>query len=170
MLNRLVRKRSTLVTMAFVVSLGLHQSLQPACAESTGHGEESGEANKQNLVGLFVGLTGESRRENGLALGAEYTRRLTESFGIGAIVERTAGDLDFWLAAVSFGWYKNRWKLYAAPGIEDVDGESGINELLRIGGLYAFEAGRWEIAPQVNYDIVAGENAVIVGVAFGWGF
>jgi len=43
-------------------------------------------------------------------------------------------------------------------------------ELLRIGGLLAFEAGRWEIAPQVNYDIVAGENAVIIGVTFGWGY
>jgi hypothetical protein len=42
--------------------------------------------------------------------------------------------------------------------------------LLRFGVEYGFEVGKFEIAPQIDYDFVDGDNAVVVGVTLGWGF
>ena len=165
---------STLLAAAVLVTGSLHPSLQPARAESVGHKFGAGEGGEHefhpNFAAFFVGFTGEGRRDNGFALGIEYERRFNKSFGIGLFAERTFGDLEFWVVGVPFAWHKGPLKLYAAPGIEDIDGISGIDALVRIGALYGFEAGRVEIAPQLAYDVVAGENAVVLGVTFGWGF
>ena len=60
-------------------------------------------------------------------------------------------------------------KLYAAPGIED--GHHGTEELLRLGVEYAFEMGEgWEVAPQVNVDLVDSEDVWVFGLVFARGF
>ena len=121
-----------------------------------------------NFLGAFVGVTSESRREKGVALGIEYERRLNKSFGIGLVAEYTFGDLDFWVYAVPFAYHTGRWKLYVAPGIED--GDHGTESLIRIGAEYAYEVGEWEISPQLDLDFVDGEEVWVLGVVFGKGF
>jgi hypothetical protein len=71
--------------------------------------------------------------------------------------------------AVPFAYRFGRWKFYVAPGIEDSD-EHGSEPLLRLSSEYEFEAGSWEISPQLAVDFVDGEEVLIVGVVFGKGF
>jgi hypothetical protein len=124
----------------------------------------------KNLISGFIGYTGETRRENGSTVGLGYMRRVSETFSVGALVERTAGDLDFWVYALPIAIHTGKWKLFVAPGIEDSD-HHGTEFLLRIGAEYAFDiGGNWELAPQLSVDFVNGEELGVVGVAIGRGF
>ena len=135
--------------------------------ESNSSHESEHEYHK-NVVSFFAGAA-HSGRDNGAALGVAYERFLNESFGIGVIVERTFGDGDFTVYAVPFGYRIDRWKFYVAPGIEDSD-EHGTESLVRLGAEYAFEAGSWEISPQVAVDFVGGNEVLVLGFVFGKGF
>jgi len=121
----------------------------------------------RNWAAIFVGMTGENRRDNGIALGIEYARHLNPNFAIGAIVERTFGDLDLWVFAVPFAYRTGPWKVYIAPGVEDADSAEDMEFLVRLGGEYAFEVGKWEIAPQLDVDFVDGDQALVLGVTIG---
>ncbi len=121
-----------------------------------------------NHIAFILGAAHEARRENGGIIGVEYERRLSQSFGIGALAEHTFGDLDFWIYAIPFGYHIDRWKLYVAPGIED--GHLGTELLIRVGGEYSFEVGSWEFSPTVDIDFVDSEVAIGGGVSIGWGF
>ena len=157
------------MAMALATALALLAS-GFACAEETAHdGESHGHAMHKNLLALFVGGATDKRRDKGVALGIEYARRLSERFGIGVVVERTFGDLDSMVYAVPFAYHSGAWKAYIAPGIEDREGHHTEN-LVRIGAEYAFKAGSWEIAPQINLDFVKGNRVFVIGVTFGKGF
>jgi hypothetical protein len=122
-----------------------------------------------NTAGVFFGRTGDDRRDTGFTLALTYERRLSESFGLGVEAERVFGDLEFWVATVPFAYHYKAWKFFAGPGLEMLDG--GGNEFLaRIGGEYAFEAGRWEIAPTLALDFVDGETETVGGLGFLYGF
>jgi hypothetical protein len=141
-----------------------------ACAEETTHeGESQGHAEHKNVFALFVGAATDDRRDKGAAIGLEYERRLNTWFGIGVLAERTFGDLDAMVYAVPFAYHSGAWKAYIAPGIEDREGHES-EDLVRIGAEYAFEAGSWEIAPQVDLDFVEGNRVFVIGVTFGKGF
>jgi hypothetical protein len=134
---------------------------------------DSGEAENAyaaNTAGGFIGGTGSGRRDNGLTLALTYERRFSESFGLGAEVERVFGDLDFWLATIPFSYHFGEWKVFAGPGVEKLDG--GDTEiLLRIGGEYSIEiSDSWEMSPTVALDFVDDDQEIIVGVLFGYGF
>ena len=143
--------------------VGLHVSTPAYGEESEGHSEYH-----PNLLALFIGVTSEERRETGLALGIEYERRLSKAFGIGALVEHTFGDIDTTVYAVPFAYHSGPWKVYVAPGLEDSD--DGTEGLVRIGAEYGFEAGDWEISPQIDVDFVDGDQAFVFGIVFGKGF
>ena len=147
--------------------------VSPACGEQGEHEPVSGHGIRhdyhKNVISGFVGITGETRRENGLTLGLEYFRRVSGKFSIGAVVERASGDLDFWVYAVPFAYHTGRWKFFVAPGIEDSD-KHGSEFLIRLGGEYAYEVGNWEIAPQLSIDFVNGEQLGVLGIAIGRGF
>jgi len=55
-----------------------------------------------------------------------------------------------------------------APGLEHREGEDEF--LFRAGVGYEFEIGRWSILPEFNIDFVDGEEALVYGVSFGYGF
>jgi hypothetical protein len=130
---------------------------------------ESDHASHKNVLALFVGATHVARRENGLALGVGYVRQLNESFGIGVLAEHTFGDENFTVYAVPFTYRVDRWMFYIAPGIEDSDAH-GTESLVRLSAEYAFEAGTWEISPQIAVDFVGGDAVLILGLVFGKGF
>ena len=144
----------------------------PASAE-TESGEEahhasSGEIHHRNTAGVFVGATLE-QHEEALAIGAEYERRIGETFGVGAVVEYTGGDIDSWVFAIPVALHAGHFKAYVAPGFED--GEHGTEGLVRLGAEYGFElSGGWELAPQANVDFVDGDHVWVLGVLFAKGF
>ena len=134
---------------------------------SSGH--ETAHEPHKNVVSFFAWVTHEGRRKNGVALGVGYERLLNESFGIGVLAEHTFGDADITVYAVAFTYRVDRWKFYKAPGIEGSDAH-GTESLVRLSAEYAFEAGTWEISPQVAVDFVDGDEILILGVVFGKGF
>ena len=131
---------------------------------------ETEEAYNANTVGGFIGATGAGRRDNGLTLALTYEYRFNESFGLGAEAERVFGDLDFWLATIPFSYHFGEWKVFAGPGLEKLDG-GDTETLLRIGGEYAIEiSDSWEMSPTVALDFVDGDQEIILGVLFAYGF
>ena len=165
--------RLTFVLPAVLLVLAAFAS-QPLYAEeeshrSASHGAEN--AYHKHILGLFVGGAAEEfgRRDNGFVLGLDYEYRFSPSFGIGAILEHTYGDLDIYVYAIPFAYHNRRWKLYIAPGIEE--GEGGAEQMLRIGAEYGFHAGKWEISPQVDIDFVERERDVfVIGMTFARSF
>ena len=160
-------KAFALVCFAFL-SPGFASGQETPHTPATHNEEQTEHHFHSNLLAFFVGATHEERRDNGLALGVEYERRLNESFGIGALAEYTFGDLDFWVYALPFAYHTGPWKFYVAPGVEE--GDRGSEFLLRIGAEYGFEVGDWEIAPQLDFDFVDGDQVAVFGVTFGKGF
>ena len=127
----------------------------------------------RNWAALFIGVTGEDRRNGKPALGIEYARHLNPAFAIGGLIEYTFGDHDFWVVAVPFAYRTGPWKVYVAPGfeVEELkDGPSESDFLLRVGGEYAFEIGELEIAPQIDVDFVDGDTVFVFGVTIGKSF
>jgi len=166
-------RRYLLAMSVILVATGLGViGAPPANAQTSEHesvsDHEMAHDFHQNLLALFIGVTHEGRRDNGLALGIEYERRLNESFGVGIVAEHTFGDLDFWVYAVPFAYHTGRWKFYIAPGVEE--GDHGNESLVRLGGEYAYEVGAWEISPQLDVDFVGGDQTLVLGVTFGKGF
>jgi hypothetical protein len=155
--------RSLLITLG----LGVLTLLASAGASAS---EDSHEGFHRNFLAVFAGITDEDRRERAATLGIEYERRLSERFGIGALVEHAYGDLDFTIYAIPFAWHTGHWKWYVAPGIENSDHHSGNEFLLRLGVEYAFEVGAYELLPQFDVDFVDGEEVLVLGLTFGRGF
>jgi len=168
-----LRSVFTLLLAAFCVVCTSPVYSQDVDHESSEHesasGHESGHEFHKNVVSFFAGVSHSGRRENGGALGFGYDRLLTKSFSIGVLAEHTFGDADFTVYAVALSYRVDRWKFYIAPGIEDSDAH-GTESLVRLAAEYAFEAGTWEISPQIAVDFVDGEEVLVLGVVFGKGF
>jgi len=147
---------------------------------------------ERNHISVFVGATTETGddSETSFTLGADYERRLSEFFGIGALADFALGKTKRTaLLGVPFFVHPTEpLEFHAAPAIEfanepsdgdtgedsgDSDSETGstTNFAVRLGAGYEFALGRFSIAPEVNIDFVSGESAsVVYGLAFGIGF
>lgn len=157
-ISKCVEKFATILLVT-AISIGATN----AVAEEAEHGHDSDQ--HKNIIGVFAGITHGDRRLNAPALGLEYARHIRGNFSIGAIAEFTAGDADIWIFAVPFAYSLGHWKVYVAPGIED--GHHGKEDLVRFGVERAFEmSGGWEIAPQLNVDIVDGDDIWVIGAFF----
>jgi hypothetical protein len=121
----------------------------------------------ENEIAIFVGIAQEGR-DDGLAVGVEYERRIDESLGLGLLVEHTFGDINTWVFAVPLTLHVDEWKFVLAPGIEDRDGHS--ENLVRIAVGYGFETSKVKMTPTFNVDFVDDETIFVLGVAFGWPF
>ena len=154
-----VRKLRSHLFPFFMVWFGLAST--PVVAQEAEEGE--GEAFEANIVEVFLGGTfndGDSEASYGFS----YERRLSESFGIGGLVEYTSGRE--WVYAVPLTFHVTEsWKLVLAPGFEHEEGENTY--LTRVGTAYDFKFDGWSLAPEVNVDFVDGETKVVVGVSFG---
>jgi len=116
-----------------------------------------------STLGVFIGDTTEDRRD-GITLGAEYEYRFSEPFGIGVTAEHVSGDFDTNVIALPIALHRDRWKLYAGPGMEFADGDE--EPLFRIGVEYGFHFGGLEVSPQVDVDFVDGEQLFVWGIVF----
>lgn len=130
---------------------------------------EHGQGFHKNLIGGFIGITGEERRERALTLGIDYERRITEVIGVGFGLERALGDLEFTVLTLGLAIHIDKWKLLVAPGVE-IDDFEKEHELIRLGIEYTFEMSGYELAPKFMVDFVEGDTVLIGGVSFFWGF
>jgi hypothetical protein len=165
-------------SLLFVLPVALQSMATAGEHGSHDGGDGSGELESahehdyhRNVVGVFLGVTSEERRETSPTFGIEYERRLSPSFGLGVLLEHARGDLDFTIAAIPFAYHHGHWKLYAAPGVEFSDEDYDTEFLMRVGVEYAFELGRgFEVSPQVDLDFVDGEVVTVLGLTFAYGF
>jgi hypothetical protein len=148
-------KWATMPLLAIVALLALAQN---AAAQE--------ESFKRNVIELFGGATFNDSETNG-SIGLSYERRVTEKFGIGGLVEYTNGRE--WIYAVPFSWrITEPWKVLVAPGWEHEEGENTY--LTRLGTSYEFEVGEMTLAPEINFDFVDGDTAVVAGISLGFAF
>ena len=144
------------------------------CWPMAGFAQEHGPATEHhasghatNEIALSVGITHE-HRDNAIALGVEYERRINSNFGIGSGAEQTFGDLDFWVYTVPFTFHADKWKFVVAPGIEESHGHT--EELARLALGYEFETPGLNIVPTFSVDFVDSETFYIVGISLAKGF
>ena len=144
----------------------------PAAADSASHDAmhyASGDYHT-HTAGLFVGgASDDLGKREGFALGLEYEYRFDRRFGIGFMLEHTYGEMDTWVYVMPLAYHIGRWKLYAAPGVED--GHHGAENMLRVGFEYGIHVNKWEISPQIDLDVVERERDVfVIGLTFARGF
>ena len=138
-------------------------------AEEATQSEYSSEFERRQSVAFFMGNTHDGS-EDGFTVGMNYEYRLSETNGIGGLVEYASGELDSWVfAAPLFIHPYKGLRLLVALGFEY--GHSEAEFLIRTGIAYEFEMGeRWTITPEFNVDFVDSEEKYIYGVAFGYWF
>ena len=138
-------------------------------AEEATQSEHSSEFEGRQSVAFFMGNTHDGS-EDGFTVRMDYEYRLSETNGIGGLVEYASGELDSWVfAAPLFIHPYKGLRLLVALGFEY--GHSEAEFLIRTGIAYEFEMGeRWTITPEFNVDFVDSDEKYVYGVAFGYGF
>ena len=138
------------------------------CATMAAQAQEADEeAEKQNFVELFAGITHDDG-ENDASLGLTYERKF-DRFGTGFIVEFTDSDSRETILALPFFWHPAEpWRTVVAIGTEISDGDNSF--LTRIGGSYEIEFSGWSLSPEVNIDFVDRGTVLVFGASFVWKF
>jgi hypothetical protein len=138
-------------------------------AEEATQSEHSSEFEGRQSVAFFMGNTHDGS-EDGFTVRMDYEYRLSETNGIGGLVEYASGELDSWVfAAPLFIHPYKGLRLLVALGFEY--GHSEAEFLIRTGIAYEFEMGeRWTIIPEFDIDFVDSEEKYVYGIAFGYEF
>ena len=164
------------VALFAALMVGLTISATSQAEEHHGSATESHEHGyHKNTIGGFIGFTGEDNRggegrERALTLGLEYERRFSESWGVALVAERAFGDLDFTVITVPLVYHRGPWEFVAGPGVEIPDHGHEDEFLFRVGGVYAFKRGSYELKPGAGLDFVAGEVVFFAGFVIAYGF
>jgi len=153
-------------------------------AEEEEHGHKGKGHTHRHHVALFLGgAHGETEIEQGehgesnhstksadaFTVGLDYEYRLSSVFGIGGLVEYAGGDLEATgVLGALFIHPVGGLKFILAPGVEH---EGGHNKFLfRTGVYYDFFFGKFSVSPNFNVDFVDGDENLVYGVSFGYGF
>ena len=123
-----------------------------------------------NHVSLFAGGN-TSHKHTYFALGMEYERKVTESFGLGFLSDLTFSHPKSVVYAVPFFYHPMpEWKLFIAPGMLREKGENSFN--MRGGLAYDYEVGGgFTVGPTVSVEYGTIHTLHwVYGIAFGMGF
>lgn len=163
----------TLVLAIFMLSVAVAASAQEP------HPEERHEMEvPYNVAALFLGNTNE-QGANGFSLGLEYERRVSDLFGVGAVVEHAGGDINgtITIAVLYVHPYAGLLVVlglgaeFKSASEEDGEEEAATSGLLgRIGLGYEFEFDHLVLVPQINLDVFEREEAVVVGAVIAYRF
>jgi hypothetical protein len=141
-------------------------------------GEERAHEEHANHAGLFVGAASHLHTdETGIAVGLEYSRRLTHRVYLDVFAEYASSKLErdlifgIPLEVVPVGGLA----LWAGPGIEVLsveEEETGTEKnetgfLLRVGAGYYLPLGRLTLRPTFNADYAGGHWTLVYGAALG---
>ena len=153
----------------FVMSVIAIAHCTPAWSdEPDGVAEEGAES--RNRVALFMGNTHNRADENAFSMGLSYEYRIAPLFGVGALAEYAAGDIESWVIGTPITFHPYRGlSLVAMPGAEIAEDDTHF--LFRLGIGYEFEIDeRWSQAPEFNADFVDSEIDYVFGLSLGYGF
>ena len=158
-------KRWNFLLIAIVLLIMMAPGTTAAEEEHEGH---EGVHGHQHRLELFLGNT-HDEGEDGFTVGIGYEYRLNEILGIGGLVEHVGGDLNEFIGAVPLFIHPYKgWIFILAPGFDYRQDRHDF--LFRAGVAYEFEIGRWSITPAFNVDFVEGEEVLVYGLSFGYGF
>ena len=138
-------------------------------AEEATQSDHSNELEHDHNLAFFMGNTHDGS-EDGFSVGMGYEYRLSETNGIGGLVEYASGELDSWVVAVPLLIHPYKGlRFLVALGFEYEHSEAEF--LVRAGIAYEFEMGKkWTIAPAFNVDFVDSDEKYIYGLEFGYKF
>jgi hypothetical protein len=137
---------------------------------------EEHEPHHTNHVAIFVGGTtslGDGSTTH-FTLGADYEHRLPfmHELGVGVLIDSAIGSDATETLLAGFVAYHPIAGLMIYGGIGDAftgfvkDGHLG----LRGAAAYFMEVGKFSLGPEVSFDRVDGENAIVYGLSAGRGF
>jgi hypothetical protein len=145
-----------------------------------GYAKEGGHHLPHNHIARITGLayeeTDDGHYENGYVSGIDYIRQFSEHWGWGVAFELEVFGNDqkrHGVLAVPVSYFPgNRWRLFAAPGIEFRERGDPDKAMFRIGAGYELELGKhFTLAPAAQIDFVAGGTRVyVIALALGYGF
>jgi len=124
-------------------------------------------------ISVLLGAAIEPRHdeiESGFTYGLDYEFPPHRLFGIGALIEFTAGDLRGGVVMAPF--FLHPWRglaLVVAPRAEFRDYRDAAF-LVRVGTAYLFPIGRFSLGPEFSVDIVDREPIYVTGLVLGVGF
>jgi len=143
-------------------------AVPPGVMATESEQEEHGEIFHQHRLELFVGNSREDHKD-GVSAGLAYEYRLNQIIGIGGLVEYAGGDFEEWIGAIPIFVHPYQGlRFLLAPGVVFEEHETIF--LFRTGLAYEFEIERLSITPEFNIDFVDGEEVLVYGVSFGYGF
>ncbi len=138
-----------------------------------------------NDIGVFLGgMTPLSKTEQtSFAIGVDYERRITQSIGVGVLVDFVFGDhkRSALVAAMFVGRPVPSLRLAIGPGFEVVEeavtsngGTTTKNTayfVIATGAMYDFHFGNFLLSPTVGVDFVGETKTnLLYGLTFGYGF
>ena len=123
----------------------------------------------KHYPGVIVGVTN-AEGETETTVGFEYEYKFNDSFGLGAVWERTpeghGGDGVNVAVASLFYHPTEEWRLGVGIGEERIGGKKvKYKDLTRLSVTYEFITDNFILAPEVAVDFIDGEKATVVGVA-----
>jgi hypothetical protein len=188
------RRSEDAMKRAFAILAAILITVLPALAEEEhdSHGEAAehhggGHHAHQNELALFLGGTDEHGHDTEFTIGLEYYRSVSPEWAIGGIAEYAGGELRNTMLLVPVQWKPvGGLILTAGPGVEFHQGRGSGDDhhvakagggevdedatyfVFRLGAGYAFHVGdRYSIMPNVNLDLVEGEEVWVWGMVFG---
>lgn len=139
--------------------------------EESGHGEDEHGFHK-NSIEVFLGSTqaekhGGERDDPRFTLGFDYERRLSQVFGIGAVLDLVLeGHREGILAATGVAHW-GQAKFILAPGVERVRDGGDTAGVVRFGLMYSFPAGYVHLEPSLFYDVTEEGGTWVLGLSIG---
>jgi hypothetical protein len=163
-----------------IVLLVFPQLVWSASADDNVNTHEELESEKQNVLSMILAGTSDAD-ESAFTIGLDFEHRIHRYLGVGAVIEYATDDID---AVTLLGVADlHLWRglaIQTGPGVEFVGEEEEENGrtttnnrrefVYRVGVVYEFDVGKFLVMPQVHYDYSTGADAVIYGLAFGFGF
>lgn len=159
--------RATPVRVDSLLLAALLSCVLSSCAMFEHEGEHDWREMPHHLSVLVAGTFEEE--ESAPSVGLDYEYRTTEFLGLGAVVEYAFDDIDAsTLLGVADLHFSDQFIMQTGPGVEFIDGEEEF--VYRVGLLYEFERRGTTWSPQLHYDATSGKDAVVAGIAVGFGF
>lgn len=121
----------------------------------------------KHIPGIFIGATTVDS-ETDFTFGLEYEYKITSSWGVGAVFERTIdahnGDgVNVTLASLYYHPIKEV-RLGAGIGREHIGGaHPHDDDVYRISAAYEFHLEHFGIAPTIDFDFIDDETAIVYG-------
>lgn len=145
-----------------IVGLSVGQSAM--ASEEHGH-----DGFHRHHASIFLGNTTDYKAHNAFTLGVDYEYRINKRWGLVALADHAAGEIDATvIAAGAMLHVLKALRLQAAPGL-DLH-HKNAEFVIRFGILYDIHVEKWTLSPCMYVDVLELDQNHIFGIGFGRGF